>query len=126
MRDKEELFLIVDDEPDMCWALVHILKEKGFASKKALSAQEALTLMKQNSFKAVFLDAKLPDIEGLELARQIHEIDPAVPLVMISGYFYKDDVDVQQAFQEGLISGFIAKPFLNEEILKTLDDICCL
>ena len=124
MTDKKELFLIVDDEPDMCWALAHILKENGFASKLALSGNEALTLVKQHRFKAVFLDAKLPDIEGLELARRIHEITPTLPLVMISGYFYRDDGDVQQVLREGLISGFVAKPFFNDEIVKTVKDIC--
>ena len=124
MTDKKELFLIVDDEPDMCWALAHILKENGFASKMALSGNEALTLVKQHRFKAVFLDAKLPDIEGLDLARRIHKINPTLPLVMISGYFYRNDGDVQQFLREGLISGFVAKPFFNDEIVKTVKDIC--
>jgi len=123
MRDKEELFLIVDDEPDMCWALAEILKKNGHGSEKALSGQEALALLERNRFTLAFLDAKLPDVEGLDLARRIREIDPAIPIVMVSGYFYRDDLDVWRALREGLISGFIGKPFLNEEILKTVDDV---
>ena len=125
MIDKHHLFLIVDDEPDMCWALEYLLKKIGFLSKKALNGQEALKLMKKNHFLFAFLDAKLPDIEGLELARRIREIDPLIGIAIVSGYFYRDDIDIQDALSEGLISGFIAKPFNHEEILKLIKSTCC-
>ena len=69
MRMKAEKLLIVDDEPDMCWALEHILEKNGFLTKKALSGGEALSLIESERFRLIFLDAKLPDIDGLELAR---------------------------------------------------------
>jgi len=121
MKDKNELFLIVDDEPDMCWALEHILKKNAFLSKRALTGQEALNLMKVDRFRLAFLDAKLPDMEGLDLARRIRKRDPAVPIVMISGYFYRDDDAIQKAVAEGLISSFIEKPFDYDEILKAIE-----
>ena len=120
MKDQNKLFLLVDDEPDMCWALEHILKNNGFLSKRALDGREALKLVKRNRFRLVFLDAKLPDIEGLELARQIRKLDPAIHIVMISGWFYRDDDAVQKAVAEMLINGFIGKPFDHDEILKVL------
>jgi DNA-binding response OmpR family regulator len=121
MSGKKDLFLIVDDEPDMCWALEHILKKNEFLSKRALTGQEALILMKTDRFRLAFLDAKLPDMEGLELARRIRKRDPAVPIVMISGYFYRDDDAVRKAVAEGLISSFIGKPFGHDEILKAIE-----
>jgi len=121
MNEKKDLFLIVDDEPDMCWALEHILKKNAFLSKRALTGQEALNLMKVDRFRLAFLDAKLPDMEGLDLARRIRKLDPAVPIVMISGYFYRDDDAIQKAVAEGLISSFIGKPFDHDEILKAIE-----
>jgi len=120
MNKKKDLFLIVDDEPDMCWALEYMLKKNGILSKRALSGQEAISLMESNRFRAAFLDAKLPDIEGLDLARRLRDIDPVIHIVMISGYFYRDDNDVQNALAEGLIKGFIGKPFDHDEILKAI------
>ncbi len=76
--------------------------------------------MESNCFRAAFLDAKLPDIEGLDLARRLRDIDPVIHIVMISGYFYRDDNDVQNALAEGLIKGFIGKPFDHDEILKAI------
>ncbi len=121
MEQTRERILIVDDEPDICWAIEHILKGKGFASQKALSAQEALKLIGSDKFRFVFLDAKLPDMDGIELARRIREVDPAIILVLISGYFRWDDDCIKEVRANGIISGFISKPFINNEILKALE-----
>ena len=122
MANKKAIFLIVDDEPDMCWALENILKKNGLKSEKALNGSEALSLVRQNRFQMAFLDAKLPDIEGLELAKQIYKADPSVRIVIVSGYFYKDDTEIQGALTNGLVSGFIAKPFDHDEILKAINN----
>ena len=120
MANPGELVLIVDDEPDMCWALEQLLHKRGFLTFKALSGQEALPLVRTHGFAAAFLDAKLPDMDGLELARQILKINADISIVMVSGYFYRDDLAIQNAISQGLISGFISKPFLQEEILQAL------
>lgn len=112
--------LIIDDEPDMCWALKHLLEKNGFLITKAADGREALDLLTSGSFQGAFLDAKLPDIEGLELARQFREKAPQMRIILISGYFYNDDVAVEKALGEGLICGFIGKPFLHEDILKAV------
>lgn len=114
------LLLIVDDEPDMCWVLEHILNKNGFNTKKALSGIKALDLMKQHRFFLAFVDVKLPDVDGLDLARQMRELEPSMAVVLVSGYFYRDDVAIQQALSQGLINSFISKPFQQEEILKAV------
>ena len=120
MTDQNNLILIVDDEPDMCWALEHLLRNHGQITQKALSAREALNLMEQHHFTWAFLDAKLPDMDGLELARRIRKSAPDTRIIMVSGYFYRDDVSIQEAIAQGLIIDFISKPFLQEEILRVL------
>ncbi len=111
--------LIVDDEPDMCWALEKLLSSRGFATQKALSAA-ALNLMKRHQFGRAFLDAKLPDMDGLELARRLLQTSPEMRIIMVSGYFYRDDPHIQTAISQRLIGAFISKPFHQEEILKLL------
>jgi len=120
VEDRKGKFLIIDDEPDMCWALEHILRKNGGLARKALGGMEARTFIKSECFRLVFLDAKLPDIEGLELARQIREMDSKLPIILVSGYFYRDDVAVQKALDEGLICDFIAKPYSNDEIIMAI------
>jgi len=118
----KEVFLVVDDEPDMCWALERILKKNGFQCRIAFNAQEALALIRKRSFPLIFLDAKLPDMEGLDLAEAVRKAIPSLKIVVVSGYFYDDDPGIQDAFRKGLISGFISKPFNNDEIIQTIEE----
>ena len=108
--------IIVDDEPDMCWALGHILKQSGIVRVTTTSGQEALRLVQRQHFDLAFIDAKLPDADGFELARRIREENSEIPIVLVSGYFYGDDPDVLRALAAGIISGFLSKPFLHGEV----------
>jgi CheY-like chemotaxis protein len=120
VKSKETLALIVDDEPDACWALEHLVKKAGAGSERAASGREAFALMKRLRFRLAFLDAKLPDIEGLELAKRLREIDPDISIVIVSGYFSREDPAILGALAEGLICRFISKPFQNDEIIAAI------
>ena len=108
--------LIVDAEPDLCWALPQILNYTGIVPVTTTSGQQALRLAKSQRFRLAFIDAKLPDVDGLDLARRIRADDAAVRIVLVSGYFYRDDVEVRQAMDAGLITDFVSKPILHQEV----------
>jgi len=107
--------LVVDDEPDMCWALENILSREGYRITTVKNAREALELAREKRFEVFFIDAKLPDMDGGQLSGLIREISPKAAIVMISGYFYREDKTIEQGLAQGLYVGFISKPFeLNE------------
>lgn len=112
--------LVVDDDPDICWVLEHLVKGLKVQCILALDCQGALQAARLNRLALVLLDAKLPDIDGLELARQIHCVAPGVPIMLISGYFYKDDPIIQAALNQKLIYGFVEKPFSHTEIIAAI------
>ena len=112
--------LVVDDDPDICWALEHVLWGLGAQCIRALDGQTALQAARTNRLTLALLDAKLPDIDGLELARNIRIAYPNVLVLVVSGYFYKDDPAIQTALEEGLIQGFIEKPFSHAEVIETV------
>jgi CheY-like chemotaxis protein len=115
-----KLALIVDDDPDVCWALDHLLRGLEVECIRALDGQTALQAVRFNRLALALLDAKLPDINGLELAQSIRIAQPGIPIVVISGYFYKDDPVIQEALERGLIHGFVEKPFLHTEVIQTV------
>jgi DNA-binding NtrC family response regulator len=114
-------FLIVDDEPDLCWALQNLLTGRGLPCQTAPTAQAALELMKSHRFQLALLDVTLPDMNGLELARRLRLLDSALRFVIVSGYINYDAEAMAQAREEGLISASINKPFLHEEILGVIE-----
>ena len=120
MNEKQAPILVVDDEPEMCWILENIIRKTGLACMTALSAREAIALKESNKFGMVFLDAKLPDIDGLELARKLRKTNAHLPIVIVSGYFYPDDPTIEGALQAGLITAFVGKPFDHDEIVRII------
>ncbi len=121
MNEREKLCLIIEDESDMCWVMETLLLANGIRSKKALDGRSAIDLIGRYQFELIFLDAKLPDIDGLDLAKKICSLDAKIPIILVSGYFYNDDTAIRTAFDKGIISSFISKPFQNEEILKAIE-----
>jgi len=100
----------------MCWALENILRPAGYAVTTATNGAEALELVAGEPYAAVFVDAKLPDLDGLELAALIRQRSPHTTVVLISGYFYQEDRAITEALQNELFIGFVAKPFDLEEV----------
>ncbi len=115
MDQERHQILIVDDEPDICWALENALRPMGFDVITAGKGSRALELIAEEAPAAVFLDAKLPDLSGLELASRIRQQSPRTAVILISGYFYEEDGTITEGLQEDLFLGFVSKPFdLNE------------
>lgn len=117
------LFLTVDDEPNINWALGRLITQRGFPVHHALCGAEAIELGLSHRYSGIFVDAKLPDIEGLPLITRLREIQESPFIILISGYFFPGDPAVEQALQTGLIQAFISKPFLHGDILALVDRI---
>lgn len=117
--------LIIDDEDDMCWALQRIVEAEGHRCLLARTAREALQILACQSFHLAYVDVKLPDMQGLELIRHMHMQAPALPCVLVSGYFYDDDDPVQAGLKSGAIVGFIGKPFLLTQVQDALRCASC-
>jgi len=116
----EREYLIVDDEPDLCWVLKNLLTSKGLRCQTAETAQAALALMQGHRFQLALLDVTLPDMNGLELARRLHQLDPLLRFVIISGYLSTETTAAVRVRAEGPICACINKPFLHEEILGVI------
>ena len=118
----DRVVLVVDDDPDVCWALEHVLAHLGVRCIRALDGRTALRAARLNRLALALLDAKLPDIDGLELARKIRLVDPRILVLVVSGYFYKDDPVIETAMAQRLIHGFIEKPFSHAEVIQTVNE----
>ncbi len=113
--------LVVDDEPDVRWALSMILRRNGFAVSQAGSGGEAMQYLAKSACDLILLDAKLGDIDGVELARRIRsETSCPAPVILVSGYFYKDDSLIVQTLASGLIAAFVTKPFRHDDIMNAV------
>src|SRR2546430_16665344 len=78
--------LIVDDEPDMVENCARILRRAGHHCLTATDPHRALALLESDSPDLLLTDLKMPGLDGMELLRRAHELDPALPVIMITAF----------------------------------------
>ena len=78
--------LVVDDDETIRSLFKETLEELGHEVIAVENSSKGLQLIKQQDFTMVFLDLKMPDIDGAELFRQIKTIRPKLPVIIITGY----------------------------------------
>jgi len=114
----KEKILIVDDDKYIALLLYNFLEDEGFVCETAEDGLEALEkVSKKNDFDMVLLDFVMPRMNGLEFLAAVKEINPKLPVMMISGYRTRDNT--LEALRLGAI-GFIKKPFSLNDVLSTL------
>jgi DNA-binding response OmpR family regulator len=109
--------LLVEDEIDIVSPLVQALEREGYSVEHAVTGHEALTMVKDDEPDLVVLDLGLPDIDGLEVCRQLRESGFEGGVLMLTGRSRELDRVV------GLDAGaddYLAKPFGLAELLARL------
>ena len=105
--------LVVDDEKTVCNSCKKILTREGYSVDFALSGKEALNKVRGNRFDAVIADWKMPEIDGIEIARRIKKENPNTAVIMITGY---PSVESSVKAMRSGVSDYVPKPFTPEEL----------
>lgn len=110
--------LIIDDEYVVLNVLEELLRGEGYEVKTALSGKEGLVLFEEWNPDIVLLDKNLPDVSGLDIAKELKKKDAQVAIIMITAYPSAESI--KEAMRVGVFS-YITKPFEDiNEILKTM------
>src|ERR1043165_1830214 len=78
--------LLVDDNRDGLLVRKSILEEQGFVITTAVNGEEALEIFSKGKFDLRVTDFKMPKLNGIELIRRIRPLDPALAIILISGF----------------------------------------
>lgn len=114
--------LIIDDEPSVGDALRLVLEEKGYEVVLINNGRGGLEVSHKQHFSFVIVDLYLTDAYGLDLIKEIHERQPQLPILLITGH---GSPEVFAAARRLGAVGALSKPFQPAEILaliaQTLD-----
>ncbi len=99
-----------------------MLGDFGFETVTAGDGEEALEIFKQqhNQIRFVLMDLTMPHMDGEEAFREFRRIDPAVKVIICSGY---NEQEVSQKFVGKGLAGFLKKPYLLSELQKTIQGL---
>ncbi|MBD3291752.1 MAG: response regulator [Armatimonadia bacterium] len=105
----QRTILFVDDERDIVTLVRTALERQGYDVLSATCGQSAMQVFSEHhdELDCVILDVKLPDTSGGELMDRMLAVNPAVPVIITSGY---DRSRVEDVLDAGA-AGFLAKPF---------------
>jgi nitrogen regulation protein NR(I) len=109
--------LIVDDDKNILSAFEQLLTEQGYAVRKALHGQEALSLLSDRRPDLIIMDIRMPGLSGLETLRRIKEIDRRLPVIVITGHGTMETA--VQATKLGAVD-YHLKPLNPAEILDSI------
>lgn len=118
--------LVVDDEQDICEHTVLLLEKMKINAQWVLSGAEAIERVvvaqkKGNCFDVCFIDWKMPEMDGVETARNIRKVvGPDTPIIIISAYDWSDIEDEARAAG---VNAFIAKPMFQSSIYNVLINV---
>jgi two-component system, NtrC family, response regulator PilR len=105
--------LVVDDEPSMREFLEIMLTQEGYEVTTGASGEEGFKIYRQQTPDLVLTDVKMPGMSGLDLIREIHSLDPTVPIIAVTAYASADDA--LRAVREGAYD-YLSKPFQIEDL----------
>ena len=109
--------LVVDDELIVRDSLDKWFREEGYDVTVADSAQDALTKMGGRRFDLALVDIKMPGTDGVELQRRMHEIDPDMLVIIMTGYASVETAVT--ALKNGAYD-YVSKPFDPDDIAHTV------
>jgi two-component system, OmpR family, KDP operon response regulator KdpE len=109
--------LVVDDEPPILRFLRASLKSQGYIVTTAANARTALDMVQRHTADLVVLDLGLPDMDGLDVVRQIREGGATLPIIILSS---RDNESAKvTAFDLG-VDDYVTKPFGIDELLARI------
>mgnify|MGYP000940995058 FL=1 len=104
--------LLVDDEVKILDMIDNYLRQEGFETTRASNGNEALELFRNQSFDLVVLDLMLPELDGLEVCKEIRRFSE-VPIIMLTAK--NDEIDKLLGLELGA-DDYISKPFSLREL----------
>ena len=114
--------LVIDDDFNTCDSVTKMLAKVGMRSEWTLSGKEAVLRARQSmelgdAFHAYIIDWRLPDMNGIEVTRQIRSLGDDTPIIILTAY---DWSDIEVEARAAGVTAFCAKPLFMSDIRETL------
>ncbi len=118
MQREDMNVLVVEDEKLLNWCLASSLAKWGFEVQHVFTGNDALAEIEKAGFDVVLLDYRLPDLDGLEVARMVRRRQPDAVIFLLTA-FQLNEIPVDA----GLIDSYFNKPLDLHQLHQALEEI---
>ncbi|MDX2036415.1 MAG: response regulator [Isosphaeraceae bacterium] len=112
--------LVVDSEESTRRSAHQLLGRQGAVVETARDAAEAIALARVTRYSAALVDIRLPDMNGFDAYRRLRDVQPGLPVILMTGFGYDPTHSIVKARQEGLQS-VLYKPFRVDRLLEAVE-----
>lgn len=110
--------LVVEDEKLLNWSVASSLSKWGFAVQPVFTGNDAVAQIEKSGFDIVLLDYRLPDVDGLAVARLIRKRQPDMVIFLMTSFEL-----TELSLDAGLIDAYFNKPLDLQQLHRALADI---
>ena len=115
--------LCVDDEANILSALKRLFRPHGYRVLTALSGEQGLKLLGETGVDLVISDMRMPEMDGASFLEQVRQRWPDTMRILLTGY--SDITSTIAAVNRGEIYRYIAKPWLDDDVLLAVRQAYC-
>jgi len=112
--------LVVDADETIRRSAHHLLGCQGATVETARDAHEAIAMTRQAEYSAALVDIRLPDLDGFETYKRLRDVQPGVPIILLTGFGWDPSHSIVKARQEGLQT-VLYKPFRADRLLEAVE-----
>lgn len=118
-----ENILVIDDDPAVRKAFKFALEDSGYEIDAAESGEAGLLQFQKKNYGLIFLDLKMPGINGAETLKRIREMDTQIPIYIVTAFHKEFLGDLQELRQQGIRFELLRKPLGSEEIVTLVSHV---
>lgn len=118
MKGVKACILVIDDDELIRSLFKEVLEEQGSTVVTADTGAKGLAYVMQQDFDLIFLDLKMPGIDGAEILREMRGVKRGLPVIVITGY--PDSEIMDRAMKQGPL-GIMLKPFDDSDIINAVN-----
>ena len=113
--------LVIDDDEAVRKAFVLAFRDTAYEIEAAESGEKGIEKEREDRYSLVFLDLKMPGLNGVETLREIRKIDVDVPVYIVTGFHVEFIDELKAAAEDGLKFDTMQKPVGRDQLLLAAD-----
>jgi len=111
--------LVIDNDENVGILFKEMLRETGYQVIMVQEPKKGLELIKDNQFDLVFLDLKMPEMDGIKVLKRIRALKPEMPVTIVTGFA---DSDLMMQALEYAPFGVMKKPFSSKDVMTAANN----